>query len=104
MRRAPARSAIHVAWFPFEFVRNPIDSVRAAFHLDLWPLFCHHPEESITIQDSEWLDACVDRQQWFGPIRLGLQRGVTKPKIERQGDEEDDKGAIVVAAGVGRGS
>src|SRR5207248_7871380 len=77
---------------PSEFVGNPIDSVRAAFHFDLWPLFCHHPEKSITIQDSDWLEACIDHQQRLGPISLGLQCGVTKPKIERQGDDEDGDG------------
>src|SRR5205085_6125077 len=68
MRCAPARRAIHIARFPFELVGNPIDSVRAAFDLNFRTLFCHDPEKSITIQDSEGLDARVDRHEWLWPL------------------------------------
>src|ERR1700676_4060460 len=75
MRRAPARCTRHVARLPFEFVRQPIDPVRAAFDHDLFTIFRHHAEKSVAIRDSKWLDTfvnCCDRPR---PFRIRFECG-----------------------------
>src|SRR5438874_8636479 len=49
MWRAPAGRAFYVTGFPFEFVRQPIDAICAAFDHNLTAILRHYAKQSIAV-------------------------------------------------------
>src|SRR5205085_12210915 len=52
MRLAPARRAHHIARFPLELVRFPIESIGAPFNHDLFAIFRHHSKQTVTVHEA----------------------------------------------------
>src|SRR3984893_1402469 len=63
MRRAPAGRTHHIARFPFEFVRQPVDPVRAPFDFNFAAVLRHYAEKSVAVRDSEWFNAFVNEYE-----------------------------------------
>ena len=83
MRRAPSRRTLHVTRFPFEFVGQPFNTVRAAFNHDLASVLCHHAKQPIAIHDTECFELFVNgcqRVRWSGPW---FERSENEPRIDR---------------------
>src|SRR5882724_4527943 len=94
MRRAPAWRPHHVARFPFKFVRLPVDSVGAAFNDNLAPIFRHHAKETVTVYDSECFRSRINPTEHWRPFRFRLERAVNQPRIERQGENDDNRRSV----------
>ena len=93
MRRAPARRTHHIAWFPFEFVRQPIDPVRAAFDHDLFTIFRHYAEKPVAVRDPKWFNSFVNECERARPFRFRFECDEDEPPIQRQhhNDHRDRK-------------
>ena len=94
MRRAPAGRAHHVARFPFEFVRLPIDSVRAPLNHNFAAVLRHHAKKSIAISDPKWLNLFVKKRERARPLRFRLERAENEPRVQRQGHDDHRNRAV----------
>src|SRR4029077_6390523 len=63
MWRAPTRRAFHVAGFPFEFVRQPVNPISAAFEHDFAAVFRHHAEKAVTVHNAKRFELFVKTRQ-----------------------------------------
>src|SRR5438874_12804776 len=62
MWRTPARGAVYGARFPSEFVRQPIDSIGAAFDHNLAAIFRHYAKQAVAVHDPERFEMLVCEQ------------------------------------------
>src|SRR5205823_2340418 len=83
MWRAPAGRAFYVTGFPFEFVRQPIDAICAAFDHNLTAILRHYAKQSIAVRDPKRFERFVNDRQRPWRFGLGLQRSKNKPGIDR---------------------
>ena len=87
MWRAPAWRALHVAWFPFEFIRQPFDAIGAAFDHNLAAVLGHHAKKSVAVHDSKCFEMFVKFRQRAWPVaRLRFERSENEPRVNRQRD------------------
>ena len=63
VRRTPTGHAFHVAGFPFEFVRQPINPVGAAFEHDFVAILRHHAKQAVAVHDPERFEPFVKIRQ-----------------------------------------
>src|SRR4029077_8464891 len=59
VRCAPTRRAFHVAGFPFEFVRQPVNPISAAFEHDFAAVFGPRSKQSVAIINATRLEPFV---------------------------------------------
>ncbi len=94
MRRAPAGRTHHIARFPFEFVRQPIDPVRAPFDFNFAAVLRHYAEKSVAVRDPEWFNAFVNECERARPSRFRFECGKDEPPIQRQHHNDHPNRAV----------
>src|SRR6266446_4351448 len=63
VRRTPTRQAFHVAGFPFEFVRQPVNPISAAFKHDFAAVLRHLAKKAVTVHDPKCFELFVKIRQ-----------------------------------------
>ena len=94
MRRAPTGRTHYISRFPFEFVRQPIDPISAAFDYNFAAILRHHAKKAVPVHDPKWFQVSVDKSERARPWRVRLKRGENEPRIYRQGEEDHRDRAI----------
>src|SRR5262245_26903857 len=64
VRRTPTGHAFHVAGFPLEFVREPINPVDAPFEDDFAAVLRHHAEKAVAIHNAKCFESFVKVRQY----------------------------------------
>ncbi len=70
VRRTPTGGAFYVTWLPFEFVRQPVNPIRAAFEDDFATVLRHYAEKAIAVDDAKCFELFVKISQharWSTP-------------------------------------
>src|SRR5204863_7482586 len=92
MWRAPARGAVYGARFPFEFVRQPIDPIGAAFDYNLATIFRHYAKQAVAVHNPERFDVLVSKRESPRPRCIRLKCSKNEPSIDGQrNDEHNDR-------------
>src|SRR5213080_2256577 len=92
MWRTPARGAVYGARFPSEFVRQPIDSIGAAFDYNLAAIFRHYAKQAVAVHDPERFEVSVCERERARPRCVRLKRSKNEPSIDGQrNDEHNDR-------------
>jgi hypothetical protein len=92
MWRAPTRDTVYIARFPFEFVRQPIDSIGAAFDHNLATIFRHYAKQAVAIHDPERFEVLVSKRESARPRCIRLKRSKNEPSIDGQrNDQHNDR-------------
>src|SRR5947207_6072363 len=63
VRRTPTRQAFHVAGFPFEFVRQPVNPISAAFKHDFAAVLRHFSKKAIAVHVAKCFEPFVEIRQ-----------------------------------------
>ena len=92
MWRAAIRSAVYIARFPFEFVRQPVDPIGAAFDHNLAAIFRHYAKQAVSVHDPERFEVLVSKRERARPRCIRLKRSKNEPPIDGQRhDEHNDR-------------
>src|SRR4029453_18243180 len=90
----PAARAFHVPWFPFEFVRQPIDAVSAAFEYNFGPVLRHYTKKSIAVRDPKCCDTAINSYERARPWSVRFKRSENEPSIDGDGENNHRYGPV----------
>ncbi len=90
VRRAPTRRTHYISRFPFEFVRQPLDPIGAAFDHNFAAILRHHAKKAVPVHDPKRSQFSVNKSERTWPLGIRLKRGKNEPRIYRQRDNDHD--------------
>src|SRR6266487_6717040 len=94
MWRAPAGRASYVTGFPFEFVRQPIDAICAAFDHNLAAILGHYAKKPVAIHDPEWFEVFVSKREPARPLCVRSKCIENEPCIDWQRNDDHHDRAV----------